>query len=94
MTACKECSNEISTTAKACPKCGAVVPKPKVWPWVVGVPVVVLIAMAIYGNSIPEYRIKAREVRDVCYKIAPLQRDVCDANYSKAIAEGEAAGAK
>jgi len=36
MTACRECGKEISTTAKACPNCGASVPRsgmPK-WLWV------------------------------------------------------------
>lgn len=34
LTACKECGNEISTKAKACPKCGAKVPRFKWWLWI------------------------------------------------------------
>ena len=30
---CKECGNEISTDAKACPNCGAKVPHTKWWLW-------------------------------------------------------------
>jgi hypothetical protein len=33
LVACKECGNEVSTTAKACPKCGAKVPRTKWWLW-------------------------------------------------------------
>ena len=44
--------------------------------------------MLIYGSLIPEYESRAREVREVCEKIAPFQKDVCRANYEKAIAEG------
>jgi len=94
MTMCKECSNEISTTANSCPKCGAVVPKPKIWPWIIGVPFAVLVLMAIYGSTIPEYQSRARDVREVCEKIAPLQKHICRENYDKAIAEGKARGDK
>lgn len=31
--ACAECKTEISTTARACPKCGARVPRTKWWLW-------------------------------------------------------------
>lgn len=34
LTACKECNAEISTTARACPKCGAKQPKTKWWLWI------------------------------------------------------------
>jgi len=33
LVACKECSHEISTTAKACPQCGAKPKRTKWWLW-------------------------------------------------------------
>ena len=91
MTACSECGNEISTTAKACPKCGAIVPRPKIWPWLIGVPVALFIVLLIYGSTIPEYESKARRVREVCEKIAaPHQRYICDQQYDEAIRKGRA----
>jgi zinc-ribbon domain len=91
MIACKECGTEISTTAKACPKCGAVVPRPKIWPWVIGVPVALFIALLLFGLSIPEYESRAREVRQVCEKMAgPGQRYICDEQYAEAIRKGRA----
>jgi len=95
MIACGECGTEISTTAKACPKCGAVVPHAKIWPWVVGIPVALVIAFLLYGFSIPEYKAKAMEVRRVCEKIAaPGQQYVCDQQYQQAIEDGLAKSRK
>lgn len=34
LTTCKECGSQISTQARACPKCGAKVPRFKWWLWV------------------------------------------------------------
>lgn len=34
MTSCRECGHEISTSARACPKCGGKVPRTKWWLWV------------------------------------------------------------
>lgn len=31
---CRECGHEMSTSAAACPQCGARVAKPKLWLWV------------------------------------------------------------
>jgi len=93
--ACKECGNEISTTAKSCPKCGAIVPRPKIWPWLVGIPVAIFIAMLIYGSTIPEYEDQARRAREVCEKIvAPYQRSICDQQYAEAIRKGRAESGK
>jgi len=94
ITACKECSNEISTTAKACPKCGAVVPRTKIWPWFVGVPLAGLVLLMLYGMTIPEYKIRARQVREVCEDIAmPHQRHICREQYDEAIRKGVAQAA-
>lgn len=91
MTSCGECGHEISTTARSCPNCGAVVPRPKKWPWIVGIPFALFMAVVLYGLTIPEYRTRAREVREACEKMAsPLDRPECDRIYERLIAEGKA----
>lgn len=61
LIACKECGAEVSTQAKACPKCGAKVPKPKLWLWVpLGLLAAFLAFGALVGNS-PEAKEKQRE---------------------------------
>ncbi|MBY0241905.1 MAG: hypothetical protein K2X55_21590 [Burkholderiaceae bacterium] len=95
MIECKECAVAISSTAKACPKCGAVVPRRKVWPWIVGTPVALFAALVLYGFTIPEYEARAREVRNVCEKLAAHhERYVCDQQYAEAIRNGRINGAK
>ena len=94
MTTSRECSADISTTAKACPKCGAVVPKAAVWPWLIGIPVGLFVLMLIYGASIPEYESNARELRRVCEQMAPLQREECARIYYRALEEGKARAGK
>lgn len=46
LTACKECKSEISTKAKACPKCGAPVPRTKWWLWA---PLGFVVFVYLYG---------------------------------------------
>ncbi len=46
LVACKECGNEVSTDAKACPKCGAKVPHTKWWIWG---PLVLVLVLFIWG---------------------------------------------
>ena len=92
---CKECGESISTTASACPKCGAKIPRARIWPWVVGIPIGLFVLFIGYGMTIPEYKNRARQEREVCYKIAAYyDRGQCDINYSKAIEQGGAAAAK
>ncbi|MFW2396569.1 zinc ribbon domain-containing protein [Burkholderia pseudomallei] len=92
LTSCKECGNDISTSAKICPKCGAVTPGPMIWPWIVGIPLVLFAAIIFIGKGIPEYAAEARRVRDICEQIAaPSQRYICDQQYQEAIAKGRAA---
>lgn len=56
---CKECGNEVADSAKACPKCGAPVPKTKWWLWVpLGLIVLFLVFGAIVGNT-PEAKERA-----------------------------------
>lgn len=88
---CAECQNEISTTALACPKCGAVVPKPKIWPWVVGIPVGALALIMLWSGSKPEYEHKAIAARKICeQRFDPFKPD-CNKEYYKLIQEGERA---
>lgn len=88
---CVECQAEISSTAVACPKCGAIVPKAKVWPWVVGVPLGVLALIMVWSGSKPDYEHKANEVRDACLKSFGGSTFECDRVYSKIIREGKMA---
>lgn len=46
LIACKECGNEVSTQASACPKCGAKVPRIKWWLWI---PLGLLAALFLIG---------------------------------------------
>lgn len=61
MINCKECGKEISTEAKACPHCGAKVPRTKWWLWIpLGLIAAFLVFGAIVGGS-PEAQEKGRE---------------------------------
>jgi len=67
---CKECGNELSTSAKACPKCGAKVPKTKWWFWV---PLGLVSAFLVFGTivaSTPEAKEKAqaRSAIELCWE--------------------------
>lgn len=46
---CKECGEQISSTAKTCPKCGAKVPHLKWWLWV---PVGLVVAFLAFGFAV------------------------------------------
>lgn len=89
MIHCKECGTEISSTANACPKCGAVVPKKKIWPWLVGLPLGVVALIMLWSASIPEYEHKAIAVRNVCEKNFGGSKYECDKAYSNIIKEGQ-----
>ncbi len=68
---CKECGGEVSTKAKACPKCGAKVPRTKWWLWVPlgGFAVFVLGGMMLSAND-PASGAKstARSVIQLCWE--------------------------
>ena len=34
LTSCNDCGNQVSNSAKACPKCGAKMPRTKWWLWI------------------------------------------------------------
>lgn len=67
LIACKECGNEVSSQAKACPKCGAKVSVPgrRLWIPVLGVLIVAFALFVVIGsqNVSPEStdRIKIRD---------------------------------
>lgn len=95
MTNCRECKNEISTTAKSCPKCGATVPKASLLPWLLGIPVVAFfLAVLVTAASTPAYEVEAWKVREVCEKISPMNRSTCRRDYDDAIAWGKAQNLK
>ena len=88
---CIECQAEISSTAVACPKCGAVVPKAKVWPWVVGIPVGILALIMLWSASKPDYEHKAIAARKVCEKNLGGSIEDCGRVYVSIIRDGERA---
>ncbi len=54
MTICKTCGAEIATSAKVCPKCGAIIKKPfykKVWFWIIIVVIVIAIGAGSSGGD-------------------------------------------
>ncbi len=67
---CKECGSEVSTNAKACPKCGAKVPKIKLWLWV---PLGLVVAFFGFGSIVDnspkaEEKVQARRTIDFCWE--------------------------
>lgn len=90
LTTCGECKREISTTAKACPHCGAKVPHFKWWLWV---PIALVVAFLAFGASIPEHEAKARQLRRTCEQMGGSRYD-CDGMYDRAMEEGRRAAAK
>lgn len=72
LIACRECGNEISTDARACPKCGAINRQPKSKTWLL-IPLFLIAVVFIWGLSIsntPEAKAKAREraAIDMCWE--------------------------
>jgi len=67
---CKECGNEVSTDARACPKCGAKQPRSKRWLVVLLVVVAVIFIWGLSISSTPEAKAKAREraAIDLCWE--------------------------
>lgn len=60
---CAECGNQVSTTAKACPQCGAKMPRKKWWLWIPLSIFGVLILMAIIGANLPEDKSRNEAIR-------------------------------
>lgn len=85
MINCHECRAEISSEARACPKCGAKVPRTKWWLWI---PLALVGGFLMIGFLTPEYKKRAAQVRDICIAAQPLNQSECHRRYSEAIAEG------
>lgn len=81
---CKECGEQISSTAKNCPKCGAKVPHFKWWLWV---PVGLVVAFFAFGLAVGPHSPQdaydqeyARCMREIAGKAPPAGMtsfDVC-----------------
>ena len=92
MTTCKECAKEISSTASACPHCGAKVPRTKWWLWV---PLGLIGLFLAYGLSIPQYVSDANRARELCEQMiggrGTARQYECDRLHHEAIERGKAA---
>lgn len=86
---CPECSNEISTKAKSCPKCGWKASKTRWWLWLIPFAIAIFLALPYLGSLEPEYEKVARENKDLCKRIGLKSKDECDEAYEQAIAIGE-----
>lgn len=87
---CKECKEQISTKAKACPKCGAVPPKKtSLFTWLI----LILIIFTVYGayqqesSMTPEQRVAREEQRAIAAKEKEAEKAREDAQ--KAVEEKE-----
>lgn len=66
---CRECGAEISTQAKACPKCGAKPKRRRIWPWVLATPVVAFGGLLLIGamSGPPSEQSRARQAISLCW---------------------------
>lgn len=82
LVTCKDCGNEISTSAKACPKCGAKKSKSYTWIWVVLGTLLILFPLP-YLMSSPAKR-AATSARADCERVFPMERGGrCDRIYDE-----------
>ncbi len=87
LKACKDCGTQVSTSAKACPKCGAKVPKVKWWLWIPLVLVILFFAFPYIAYSSAERA--AISARADCERVFPLERGgKCDRVYNDALVRG------
>ncbi len=86
MVACKECSAELSTSAKACPKCGAVRPKPKLWLWVPLGLVGAFFAFGMVAGNSPEARAKSEARAKIKYCWSEQERKSLDSSSQRFVA--------
>lgn len=61
MTNCRECGHQISTSARACPKCGARVPRTKWWLWIPLAGVVAFFAVGFSISSSPDGQARSEQ---------------------------------
>lgn len=57
---CNECRSMVSTSAKACPQCGAKIPKPKLWLWI---PLGLIMAFFIFAAMLPEDKNRSEAIK-------------------------------
>lgn len=69
MTTCSECKKEISSTASACPNCGAKPPKSKTWIWILLAIPVAFLAFGFSVSSTPQGKAEssARNAISMCW---------------------------
>ncbi len=85
---CRECQAEVSTSAKACPRCGAKVPKSKWWLWTLIGLVILFFAFPYIAYS-PEKR-AAISARADCERVFPMERGgKCDQVYNDVLLRGK-----
>ena len=88
LIACKEWGNEVSTTAKTCPKCGAKVAKSGGGGWVWGLLAVIAIIVSVIGigatNPDTQERGTARRAIELCW--GDQQRKSLSPSEQRAIA--------
>ena len=87
LIACKDCGTEVSTSARACPKCGAKVPKVKWWLWIPLALIVLFFSFPYIAHS-PSER-AAISARADCERVFPMERGgKCDQVYSEVLQRG------
>lgn len=94
MIDCHECGERISSEARACPKCGAAVPRTKWWLW--GPLALVAVLLGI-GIAMPDYYAEASEAKATCEAMAKAglgNIHDCASLYQKIIDEGKAKAAR
>lgn len=81
---CKDCGTDVSTSAKACPTCGAKVPKVKWWIWIpLGLAVLFFAFPYIAYSSAERAAISARAD---CERVFPMERGgKCDRVYGETL---------
>ena len=84
LVACKDCGTQVSTSAKACPKCGSKVPKFKWWLWIPLALLILFFAFPYLAYS-PSER-AAISARADCERVFPMERGrKCDQVYNDAL---------
>lgn len=84
LKACKDCGTQISTSAKACPKCGAKPAKFKWWLW--GPLAIVVLFFAFPYIAYTSAERVAISARADCERVFPLERGgKCNQVYNEAL---------
>ena len=84
---CKDCGTEVSSSAKACVKCGAKVPRTKWWLWLplAGIAAFGLFAVSVSNDPGAQERSQARYAIDLCWETQ--KRKSLDPGASRLAAE-------